>query len=48
MRIVIETVPFKEIPNAQCGDWRRDADGTLQIKVAEEIGGRVCVAGCFA
>ena len=38
LRILIETVPFSEIPNAQCGDWRREADGVLHIKVAQEIG----------
>jgi hypothetical protein len=35
---MIETVPFSEIPNAQCGDWRRENDGTLHIRVAREIG----------
>jgi hypothetical protein len=38
MRILIETVPFASIPNKQVGDWRRDCDGTLLIKVAAEIG----------
>ena len=35
---MIETVPFSEIPNSQCGDWRREEDGTLHIRVASEIG----------
>lgn len=40
MIIQIETVPFNTIPNGQVGDWRRDQFGTLQIRVAEEIGNR--------
>jgi hypothetical protein len=35
---MIETVPFAELPNAQCGDWRRGEDGTIHIRVAKEIG----------
>lgn len=38
MRIMAETVPFADIPNAQCGDWRREADGILHIRVAQEVG----------
>jgi hypothetical protein len=38
IKILIETVPFAEIPNAQCGDWRRGKDGTIHIRVAKEIG----------
>ena len=38
MKVMIETVPFADIPNAQCGDWRREADGVLHIRVAEEVG----------
>ena len=38
MKIMAETVPFSEIPNAQCGDWRRGPDGTLHIRVAREMG----------
>ena len=38
MRIVIETVPHASQEYPSVGDWRRDADGTLQIKVSQEIG----------
>lgn len=38
MKIVIETVPHKSHRYATCGDWFRDQEGTLHIKVSEEIG----------
>ena len=38
MKIIIETIPHKSQPYSTCGDWRRDADGTLHIKVSQEIG----------
>lgn len=38
MKIVIETIPHASQPYPTCGDWRRDEDGTLRIKVSEEIG----------
>lgn len=38
MKIIIETVPHASHPYPTVGDWRRDSDGTLRIKVSEEIG----------
>lgn len=38
MKIVIETVPHKSQRYATCGDWFRDREGTLHIKVSEELG----------
>lgn len=38
MKILIETIPHKEQCYNTPGDWRRDADGALRIKVSEEIG----------
>lgn len=38
MKILIETVPHKEQAYPTVGDWRRHPDGTLHIKVSEEIG----------
>jgi hypothetical protein len=38
MRIVIETIPHKDQVYPTVGDWRRDADGTLRIRVSEEVG----------
>lgn len=38
MKILIETIPHKEQEYPTVGDWRRDEDGTLRIKVSEEIG----------
>jgi hypothetical protein len=38
MRIIIETIPHAQHPYPTCGDWRRDADGTLRINVSQEIG----------
>lgn len=41
MRIIIETIPHKDQNYSTVGDWRRDADGTLQIRVSEEIGDKM-------
>ena len=38
MKIIIETIPHKEQAYPTVGDWRRAADGTLRIRVSEEIG----------
>jgi len=38
MRILIETIPHASQAYPTVGDWRRDSDGTLHIKVSEEIG----------
>lgn len=38
MKIVIETVPHKSQRYDTVGDWFRDPEGTLHIKVSEEIG----------
>ena len=38
MKIIIETISHKEQAYPTVGDWRRDADGTLRIRVSEEIG----------
>ena len=38
MKIVIETIPHKEQRYDTCGDWYRDKEGTLRIKVSQEIG----------
>ena len=35
MNIVIESIPHSEHRYSTCGDYWRDADGTLQIKVSE-------------
>jgi hypothetical protein len=40
MKIIIETIPHMKQPYSTCGDWRRDADGTLRINVSQEIGDR--------
>lgn len=38
MKILIETIPHFEQAYPTVGDWRREKDGTLHIKVSEEIG----------
>ncbi len=38
MKIVIETIPHNTQRYPTCGDWFRDEDGTLRIKVSEEVG----------
>lgn len=38
MKIIIETIPHASHRYPTCGDWFRDSDGTLHIKVSEEIG----------
>jgi hypothetical protein len=38
MKIIIETIPHKDQPYPTVGDWRRDPDGALRIRVSEEIG----------
>ena len=38
MKITIETIPHAKQRYPSCGDWYFDGDGTLQIKVSEEIG----------
>jgi hypothetical protein len=35
MKIVIESIPHAEQRYPTCGDYRRDSDGTLHIKVSE-------------
>jgi hypothetical protein len=35
MKIVIETIPHEQQAYPTVGDWRFDADGTLQIKVSK-------------
>ena len=40
MKIIIETIPHQSQPYPTVGDWRRDAEGTLRIRVSEEIGDR--------
>ena len=37
MRIVIETIPHKSHRYSTCGDYFMDAEGTLQIRVSEEM-----------
>jgi hypothetical protein len=38
MKILIETIPHAKQPYPTAGDWRRDADGALHVRVSEEIG----------
>ena len=38
MKIVIETIPHLTHRYQTCGDWYRDKEGNLQIKVSQEIG----------
>lgn len=38
MKIVIETIPHAKQRYPTCGDWYFEPDGTLQIKVSDEIG----------
>jgi hypothetical protein len=38
MRIVIETIPHDKQAYPTAGDWRRGPDGTLVVRVSEEIG----------
>lgn len=38
MKIFIETIPHSTHRYNTVGDWTRDPDGTLHIKVSEEIG----------
>jgi len=40
MKIIIETILHQQQAYPTVGDWRRDPDGTLRIKVSEEIGDR--------
>lgn len=42
MKIVIETIPHKTHRYETCGDWYFDKDGTLQIRVSEEVGAKSC------
>lgn len=37
MKIVIESIPHKDHRYSTCGDWYTDEDGTLHVKVSEEI-----------
>ena len=37
MKIIIESAPFDTLRNKQVDDYWYDADGTLQIRVAEEL-----------
>lgn len=38
MKIIIETIPHKSHRYPTVGDWFRDSENTLHIKVSEEIG----------
>jgi hypothetical protein len=38
MTIIIETIPHLNQRYSTCGDWFRDKDGTLHIKVSQEVG----------
>lgn len=38
MKINIESIPHKEHRYPTCGDWWIDPDGTIQIRVSEEMG----------
>lgn len=40
MNIIIETIPHSEQRYLTVGDWKRDTDGTLRIRVSEEIGNK--------
>lgn len=42
MKIVIESIPHASQRYPTCGDWFIDAEGTLQIKVSEEMGADSC------
>lgn len=38
MKIIIESIPHSQQRYPTCGDWYYDDDGTLRIKVSEEMG----------
>lgn len=42
MKIIIETIPHSEQRYPTCGDWYYNADGTLIIKVSQEMGEDSC------
>lgn len=42
MKIVIESIPHVKQRYPTCGDWYTDPDGTLNIKVSEEMGNDSC------
>lgn len=35
MKIIIETIPHNQQPYPTVGDWRKDEDGTVRIKVSD-------------
>lgn len=37
MKVIIETIPHANHRYPTCGDWFTDPDGTLHIKVSEEL-----------
>lgn len=39
---MIESIPHAQQAYPTCGDWRLDADGTLRIRVSEEMGDDSC------
>lgn len=43
MRILIETIPHETHRYPTCGDWNRQPNGTLHIKVSEEIGDKYAI-----
>ena len=38
MKILIETIPHSSQRYPTCGDWKRNLDGVLVIRVSQEIG----------
>jgi hypothetical protein len=43
MKIIIESIPHASQRYPTCGDWFEDPDGTLRIKVSEEMGADSCL-----
>lgn len=44
MKIIIETIPHKDQRYETCGDWYTDTNGSLRIKISEEMGERSAFA----
>lgn len=44
MKIIIESIPHSQQAYETCGDWRWTPDGTLHIRVSEEMGAKSCSA----
>lgn len=42
MKIIIESIPHASQRYPTCGDWFLDDQGTMQIKVSEEMGDASC------